>query len=84
MPRSTKTLEILMTRCDSCSASVARLLLMMSTCTLPCPASLTSPAYQWDVGHTPAPLLVSPVAPPGLSPVGKEEFGGPPMSGRAR
>jgi hypothetical protein len=70
-----------MTCYDSRLASVARLSLILSMRAGFWPSSIdrTHPSGG-DAGHVPAPLPVSPVAPSGLSPIGKEGSGIPPMS----
>jgi hypothetical protein len=65
IPKSTRTLEIIMTYHDSRSASAHE----------PCPAQLTGPACRGDAVRTPDPSPASPLVPPGSSPAGREEFG---------
>jgi hypothetical protein len=71
-----------MTCYDSRLASVARLSLILSMRAGFWTSSIdrTHPSGGGDAGHVPAPLPVLPVTPSGLSPIGKEGSGIPPMS----
>jgi hypothetical protein len=84
MPTWAKTPEICMTCYDSHSASVAHSLSICPHVRGPSPAPSIGPAGIDDVGLAGAPLPVSPPAPLGPFPVGREGSGIPPTSGHGR